>query len=96
MSGFMTTTDFQVLDDNDEPIEGLYAAGNCQSPFFGGFVQQMNICGMGTGRAFTTGHVAALRVCGIEDRLWPTTDELIAKHPEYFDIAVEMESAVLH
>lgn len=96
MSGLMTNTEFQVLDEDNNVIEGLYAAGNCQSPFFGGFVQPMNICGMGTGRAFTTGHVAALRACGIEDGLWPTTDELIAEHPDYLDQAIEMESAVLH
>lgn len=87
MSGLMTNTDMQVLDDNDEVIEGLYAAGNCQSPFFGGFVQPMNICGMGSGRAFTTGHVAALRACGIKDRLWPTTDELIAEDPKWLETA---------
>ncbi len=95
MSGLMTNTDLQVLDESNVPIEGLYAAGNCQSPFFGGFVQQMNINGMGSGRAFTTGHVAALRACGIEDRLWPTTDELIEQHPDYLEIAREMEGAVL-
>ena len=96
MSGLMTNTDLQVLDNDNKVIEGLYAAGNCQSPFFGGFVQPMNICGMGTGRAFTTGHVAVLRACGIENRLWPTTDELIEQHPEYLDIAKEMESVALH
>ncbi len=94
MSGFMTNTDLQVLDEDNAPIEGLYAAGNCQSPFFGGFVQQMNINGMGSGRAFTTGHVAALRALGIEDRLWPTTDELLAEHPEYLDKAVEWEASI--
>lgn len=94
MSGMMTNTDLQVLDDDDNVIEGLYAAGNCQSPFFGGFVQQMNINGMGSGRAFTTGHVAALRACGIEDRLWPTTDELIEQHPEYLEKAKEWEALI--
>lgn len=94
MSGMMTNTDLQVLDENDTVIEGLYAAGNCQSPFFGGFVQQMNINGMGSGRAFTTGHVAALRACGIEDRLWPTTDELVKEHPEYLEIAREWEALI--
>ena len=35
-SGLMINPKAQVLDNDLNPIPGLYAAGNCSGPFFGG------------------------------------------------------------
>lgn len=67
LAGLEVNKDYQVLNENNEPIEGLYAAGNCSGNFFGGLYQLMGIAGMGVGRAFLSGRIAAKRACGIAD-----------------------------
>ena len=59
LGGLVVDTNCQVLDDNDEPIEGLFATGNVSGPFFGGVDYPMYIHGLSIGRALTTGYVAA-------------------------------------
>lgn len=66
LTGLSVNGDMQVLDENDEPIEGLYAAGNNSGNFFGGLVQRMCCPGFGVGRAILTGRVAAKRALGVD------------------------------
>jgi len=47
-----------VLDENEEPIEGLYAAGEVT----GGFHGQVRVDGSGTGDAFVFGHLAGEKI----------------------------------
>ena len=58
LGGLVINTDCQVLNDNDEPIEGLFATGNVSGPFFGGVDYPMYIHGLSIGRALTTGYIA--------------------------------------
>ncbi|MDR1422133.1 MAG: FAD-binding protein [Coriobacteriales bacterium] len=64
LSGLSINEDLQVLDADDAPIAGLYAAGNSSGDFFGGLVQDMSGPGFSCGRAFLTGRIAAWRVSG--------------------------------
>ena len=53
----------QVLDNDLNPIPGLYAAGNCSGPFFGGVDYPMDIAGLSVSRAITFGYIAAENAC---------------------------------
>ena len=65
LGGLVIDTNCQVLDDNDKPIEGLFATGNVSGPFFGGVDYPMYIHGLSIGRALTTGYVAGRHVAGL-------------------------------
>jgi len=54
MGGVLINENTQVLNENEEPIPGLYAAGEVT----GGFHGTVRIDGSGTGDAFTFGHLA--------------------------------------
>ena len=54
MGGLLINGNTQVLNENEEPIPGLYAAGEVT----GGFHGEVRIDGSGTGDAFTFGHLA--------------------------------------
>jgi fumarate reductase flavoprotein subunit len=58
--GPLTNTSMQVLDTNDQPISGLYAAGNCTSGFFGDGYPMHLFGGLAKGHALTTGRLAGL------------------------------------
>lgn len=58
LGGLVVNADNQVLNESDEPIRGLYAAGNVSGPFFGGVDYSMLINGLSIGRAVTTGYIA--------------------------------------
>lgn len=59
-SGLITDADQRVLDADDQPIPGLYAAGNTAGGFFGGVEYQLRtIEGISIGKAMTGGYVAA-------------------------------------
>ena len=59
-SGLITDADQRVLNANDEPIPGLFAAGNTAGGFFGGVEYQLRtIEGISIGKAMTGGYVAA-------------------------------------
>ena len=58
LGGLVVDSEQRVLDDNDEPIRGLYAAGNVSGPFFGDVDYSMQIEGLSIGRAGTTGYIA--------------------------------------
>ena len=58
--GLRITKDCQVLDAQDNVIEGLYAAGDVSGSFFGGNYPEY-IAGCASGRPSTQGrHVARL------------------------------------
>lgn len=60
LDGLRITKDCQVLDANDSPIEGLYAAGDVSGSFFSGNYPEY-IVGCASGRTSTQGrHVARL------------------------------------
>lgn len=58
MGGLLINADTQVLNENEEPIEGLYAAGEVT----GGFHGTIRVDGSGTGDAFVFGHLAGEKV----------------------------------
>lgn len=58
LGGLVVNADNQVLNESNEPIKGLYAAGNVSGPFFGGVDYSMMIEGLSIGRAITTGYIA--------------------------------------
>jgi flavocytochrome c len=58
MGGLLINGDTQVLNEDEEPIPGLYAAGEVT----GGFHGEVRIDGSGTGDAFTFGHLAGEKI----------------------------------
>lgn len=58
MGGIIVNADNMVLNENDEPIEGLYAVGNNAGPFYGGTDYPMDVLGLSIGRAITNGYCA--------------------------------------
>ena len=66
LCGLEVNGDMQVLSQEGNVIEGLYAAGNNSGNFFGGLIQRMSAGGMGVGRAVLTGRLAEKRALGID------------------------------
>jgi|LFRM01.1.fsa_nt_gb fumarate reductase flavoprotein subunit len=61
--GLRTDTSLKVLDENDQPIEGLYVAGAAQGEFFAN--DYPTICpGIGHGRCITFGRMAGIKAAG--------------------------------
>ena len=58
LGGIVVDAEQHVLDENDEPVPGLFAAGNCSGPFFGGVDYPMTFGGLSIGRAITGGYIA--------------------------------------
>lgn len=58
-SGIRINPDFQVLDKDENPIEGLYCAGNCSGGFYGGIDYPLSVPGLSLGRCVTGGYVIA-------------------------------------
>ena len=54
--GLHVNDDSQVCTDEDEPIDGLFAAGNCQGDFFG-FNYPVHCPGCSTGRSLVYGQL---------------------------------------
>lgn len=54
-----------VLDDNDDPIPGLWAAGNVSGSFFSGNYPEL-IFGCACGRSMTEGRHAVLNMLGVK------------------------------
>lgn len=54
-SGLVVDGNLQVLNENDEPIGGLYAAGNVSGGFYGGIDYPMTLAGLSLGRCYTQG-----------------------------------------
>ena len=61
-SGVEVNGDLQCLDINGDPIEGLYAVGNCAGNFFGGVEYPMAVAGLNLGHNYTQGYVVGKRL----------------------------------
>ena len=57
MDGVKINTDMQVLDENFEPIEGLYACGDCTGGYFATSYPNL-LAGAAAGRSATFGRRA--------------------------------------
>ncbi len=60
--GVNVNADMQVLDENGDPIEGLYSIGNCAGNFFGSPDYPMTVPGLSLGRCHTQGYVVGRAV----------------------------------
>lgn len=58
LGGIDVDAQLHALDENMEPIKGLFVAGNTAGPFYGGVDYPAGIPGMSVGRAVTFGYVA--------------------------------------
>jgi fumarate reductase flavoprotein subunit len=63
MGGLMVNAKMQVLNNNDDVIEGLYAVGNTAGGFYGGIDYDLEVDAFSLGRAVTTGRLAAQYAC---------------------------------
>lgn len=62
--GLRTNVDTQVLDSNDQPIEGLYVCGSAAGEFFGAGDYPTYVPGIGHGRCITFGRIAGINAAG--------------------------------
>lgn len=65
VDGLWCDGNFQCLDTDMKPIEGLFAVGNASGPFFGNSNYPMDIEGLSVGRAITTGYVTGRYVANL-------------------------------
>lgn len=65
VSGIITNENAQVLDRNNEVIDGLYCVGNVGGPFYGGADYPFHQTGLSLGRCYTFGMIAAKHALGI-------------------------------
>ena len=64
-AGLLITPEGQCLDGNGEPIEGLFAAGNCSGQFYGSADYPMDFPGMSLGRCVTFGYLTGKHVASL-------------------------------
>lgn len=65
LAGLEVNENQQCLDDNREPIPGLFAAGNASGQFYGGVDYPMDIEGLSIGRAITSGYLTGRYVASL-------------------------------
>lgn len=65
LDGLEVDGNYQCLDADRKPIEGLFAVGNASGRFFGGSNYPMDIEGLSVGRAITTGYATGKFVAGL-------------------------------
>ena len=58
MGGLMIDLNMHVVDNEDAPIQGLYATGNTSGGFYGGIDYDLEVDAFSLGRAVTTGRLA--------------------------------------
>lgn len=63
-SGVEVNGKMQCLDANDEPIPGLYAAGNLAGNFYGGSDYPLDVFGLNLGHNYTEGYFIAEEIFG--------------------------------
>lgn len=63
-SGMVVNERLQVLDTEDKPIEGLYAAGNVAGNFYGSTDYPLDVFGLNLGHNYTQGYVIAKELMG--------------------------------
>jgi hypothetical protein len=66
VGGAKINTDFQCLDDQGEPIEGLYAIGNASGGGTYAVDYPINVPGNSHGKALTWGYVCGHKLAGAE------------------------------
>ncbi|WP_162610862.1 FAD-dependent oxidoreductase [Gordonibacter sp. An230] len=64
LGGLLVNADGQCLNEEGEPIKGLYAAGNCSGPFYGRYDYSLSTMGLSVGRCITCGYLAGRAVAG--------------------------------
>ncbi|MBP5607694.1 MAG: FAD-binding protein [Lachnospiraceae bacterium] len=64
VSGVVVNENAQALDENGDPIPGLYCAGNLGGPFYGGADYPFHQTGLSLGRCYTFGMIAAKHALG--------------------------------
>lgn len=64
-SGLVINEHAQVLDQDRNPIEGLFAIGNCSGPFYGSIDYPMDIAGLSVSRCITFGYVTGRYVASL-------------------------------
>jgi hypothetical protein len=57
ISGLLVNENNQCLDKDNNPIKGLYAAGNVSGCFYGGVDYPMDVYGLSLGRCYTQGRL---------------------------------------
>ena len=62
--GLRTDTQCRVLDEDDQPIEGLYVCGSAAGDFFGAGDYPTFVAGIGHGRCVTFGRMAGVDAAG--------------------------------
>lgn len=62
--GLRTDVECRVLDENEEPIEGLYVCGSAQGDFFGAGDYPTFVAGIGHGKCVTFGRIAGINAAG--------------------------------
>lgn len=65
LDGLRINADCAVIDENDDAIEGLWAAGNVSGCFFSGNYPEL-IFGCACGRSMTQGRHAVLNMLGLK------------------------------
>ena len=65
LDGLEVDGNYQCLDADRKPIEGLFAVGNASGRFFGGGNYPMDVEGLSVGRAITTGFATGRYVAGL-------------------------------
>lgn len=64
-SGVEVNGDLQCLDTDGNPIEGLYAIGNCAGNFYGGVDYPLTVFGLNLGHNYTEGYVAGRKLAAM-------------------------------
>lgn len=72
VGGFLLDEHLRVLDENLEPIKGLYAAGNTMGSFYGFIYDPQTLGGTSIGRALTSGVLAVKHMTGTWDEHIPS------------------------
>jgi fumarate reductase flavoprotein subunit len=69
VGGPQVTENQQCIDENYQPIEGLYAAGNSSCGLYGPNYAMEVMTGMGRSYAAISGYVASKHALGVLERL---------------------------
>lgn len=65
VNGLRVNAQSQVLNENMEPLAGLYASGNVSGSMFSDTYTH-HLAGVSTGRAVTFGYLLGRRLAGVE------------------------------
>ena len=65
VDGLKINVDGQVLDMDNQPMEGLYAAGNCSGGFYGDVDYSLDTMGLSIGRCVTFGYLVGKDVAAL-------------------------------